>query len=342
MVGPGRDQNVKGNVKRDTIKRDTVKSVPVVDLASPRAGAELDQALRALGFVQLAGHGITSSGELWDAMDELFARPLAQKQRWSCDDPLANRGYRRRGSEALAYSLGQDGLPPDLFESFNVRHDQRTTDDPLMAASIWPDEVPSFRPAAEAYLSEVQALAHRLDWLLGSVVGIRDLAERSTNGPDAMACIRYQHQPDERKPLDRQARMGAHSDYTSFTILCADRVPGLQILTADGWFDVVPDDDNLLLNVGDLLAIWTNNAWPSTIHRVPLVGGGLDPTLRRSVAYFHYPDLDVVVEPLTSFVDGEKPAYEAVTVGNHLRTRLVGPKLKQRSEGTTTLGTREI
>lgn len=321
-------------------------TIPIVDLDRGDAADGLDDALARFGFVQLVGHHITADTALWPAMDRLFALPLETKLGWVCDEPLANRGYRRRGSEALAYSLGEDDLPPDLFESFNLRPPGRTAGnlsaDPLMAEPLWPTEASDFVDAAGAYLDQMVALAARLDRLIGAIIGIPDLDHRSGNGPDAMACIRYQRGDDEHQPRHRQSRMGAHSDYTSFTILAADRVPGLEILTAEGWLGVVPAPGALLLNVGDLLAMWTNDAWPSTIHRVPLRGGGQDPPLRRSVAYFHYPDLDQDVAPLSHYVGSGQPTYRPTTVGDHLRAKLAGPKVGRRSTGATTLGARSI
>ncbi len=316
-------------------------TIQTVDLSQRDASSQLDAALRADGFAKLVGHGVISGPQLWKAMDELFAQPTDVKLRWVSDDPLANRGYRARGSESLAYSLGQADLPPDLFESFNVRHDNRAGDEPLLAPSVWPSEVPSFRIAAEVYLKEMTSLARRLDELIGSLLGLPELEEQSIAGPDAMACLRYQSSQDERSPAPNQARMGAHSDYTSFTILNADPVAGLEILKKTGWIPVAPDPGSLLLNVGDLAAIWTNDAWPSTVHRVPLRGDGTDPPLRRSVAYFHYPNLNTLIEPLESFVNGG-PHYQPVTVRDHLSAKLVGPKIGRESEGAVTLGDRSL
>ena len=132
--------------------------------------------------------------------------------------------------------------------------------------------------------------------MLGEVLGLPELAARSVNGPDMLACIDYRPGPDgSESVVDGQLRMGAHSDYTTYTLLLADPVPGLQIVGSDGaWIDVIPAAGNLLMNVGDLLAIWTNDAWPSTLHRVvPMALGAAE--RRRSVAWFHYPDPDVVV-----------------------------------------------
>jgi isopenicillin N synthase-like dioxygenase len=190
------------------------------------------------------------------------------------------------------------------------------------------------------------ALSGQLDAIFGEIIGLPDLPERSTAGPDTMACIRYERRSDEATPQPGQKRMGAHSDYTTFTILRADPVPGLEILTsktdpAERWKSVIPDPGALLLNVGDLLAIWTDDAWPSTVHRVPLRGDGTDPALRRSVAYFHYPDLDVTVEPLDAFRRPET-RYTPVTVAEHLAARLIGPKHHAPSIGTSTVGNRTL
>ncbi len=322
-------------------------AIDTVDLTDPSAPDRLDRALRKDGFVQLVGHGLADdvADALWVGMDEFFALPSALKRSCVVDDAAANRGYRHRGSEALSYSLGE-ASPPDLFESFNAGHDERVAGHRLIQATPWPASAPYFVAGARQYLTAMAELSARLDAIIGPIIGIADLAEQSGSGPDTMACIRYERRSDEMNPQPGQKRMGAHSDYTSFTILRADPVPGLEILAAsDGpgshWKAVVPDPGALLLNVGDLLAIWTDDAWPSTVHRVPLRGDGTDPPLRRSVAYFHYPDLDVTVAPLGAY-RGDDTRYRPVTVADHLGARLVGPKQHAPSAGTSTIGTRQL
>jgi len=325
----------------------TMHAIDTVDLTDSDAPDRLDAALRKDGFVQLVGHGLADdvADGLWSGMDEFFALPNDVKSAHVVDDAAANRGYRQRGSEALSYSLGE-ASPPDLFESFNSGHDDRAGTDRLIQPTPWPDAAPHFVAATHRYLAAMAAMSARLDSVFGDIVGLADLADRSTSGPDTMACIRYERRSDEASPQPGQKRMGAHSDYTTFTILRADPVPGLEILAggtdaATRWKSVVPDPGALLLNVGDLLAIWTNDAWPSTVHRVPLRGDGTDPALRRSVAYFHYPDLDVTVEPLDGFRHADS-RYSPVTVAEHLEARLVGPKQHAPSTGTSTIGNRQL
>ena len=120
------------------LPRDTcVMQLHTVDLNHDDADLQLDTALRAHGFVQLIGHGIDSeaSDRLRVGIDSFFELPLATKQRYVIEDPLANRGYRGRGSESLAFALGQTS-PPDLFESFNFGHPGRHRP-PLIAPTPW-------------------------------------------------------------------------------------------------------------------------------------------------------------------------------------------------------------
>lgn len=321
-----------------------VYPIVTVDLESPSIGAKLEAAFEETGFVQLVGHGLDAStrSAFRKASDVFFALDLDAKLHYVVSDAAANRGYRAKGSEALSYSLGE-ASPPDLFESFN------SAPDPVVAHQLcqptpWPDaDAAGFSTAAMASFSAMRTLAWELDELIGAELGIERLRSHSTTGPDMLASINYRPGPDgSESRVDGQQRMGAHSDYTTFTILDADPVRGLQIVSPDGtWVDVVPEPHAMLVNVGDLLAMWTNDRWPSTLHRVvPMAGGGAP--VRRSVAYFHYPDLDVVVAPLPDEVHraGGSPHYEPVTVESHLLSKLTAPKVHEPSTGTSTVAGR--
>lgn len=321
-----------------------MNAVPIVDLAADDPGEQLVAGLAACGFVELINHDsdVEAALELRAACDAFFALPRAAKAATVHPRPEANRGWRAKGSEALSYSLGE-ASPPDLFESFNCGFDERADDSGLKELTPWPDEVPSLQPAAVRWLDEMQAMSYRLDTLLAPALGT-DFAPRSANGPDTMACIDYRPGPDGREhSVDGQQRMGAHSDYTLFSILLADPVAGLQIVGADGaWVDVIPKPGSLLLNVGDLLAMCTNDQWPSTLHRVVPIAAGAAP-VRRTLAYFHYPNLDVEVAPLDGFVSVDRPArYSPVSVEQHLLGKLIAPKVHKPATGASTAAGRPI
>ena len=85
------------------------------------AGA-FDHAARTVGFFSITGHGVDPAliGSMPRVTGAFFDRPVEEKMRYFVDDRSANRGYAPKGSEALAYSLGEHDLPTDLFEAFNV------------------------------------------------------------------------------------------------------------------------------------------------------------------------------------------------------------------------------
>ena len=103
---------------------------------------------------------------------------------------------------------------------------------------------------------------------------------------------------------------------------------------------MIPAAGNLLMNVGDLLAIWTNDAWPSTLHRVvPMALGAAE--RRRSVAWFHYPDPDVVVTPLPAFVGDGASRYGATRVDDHVQGNSA-PEDRRGSTSASTIADRPV
>jgi isopenicillin N synthase-like dioxygenase len=163
--------------------------------------------------------------------------------------------------------------------------------------------------------------------------------DRSTT---TMRAIRYEHRPGDSVPLAGQQRMGAHTDYGIVTVLYAEPVAGLQIVAPDGnWLDVIPADDALVVNLGDLTAQWTNDQWRSTVHRVvpPTAVGG--PAVRRSAAFFLDGNWDALIECLpTCTSTTDPPRYPPVTAGEHLMAKLMGPRLLRASDAIDTSGDR--
>ncbi|MEL6985769.1 MAG: 2OG-Fe(II) oxygenase family protein, partial [Actinomycetota bacterium] len=87
---------------------------------------------------------------------------------------------------------------------------------------------------------------------------------------------------------------------------------------AGAWLPVEPEPGALVVNVGDLLAQWTNDRYTSTRHRVIGVPG----RSRHSVACFFDLDHDAPIECLSTCVSADNPArYEPTTAGRHLLQR---------------------
>ena len=93
-----------------------------------------------------------------------------------------------------------------------------------------------------------------------------------------------------------QQRAGAHTDYGSLTILLPQpRSFGLQIFQNRKWINVSPSEDCFMVNIGDLMELWTSNRWVSTLHRV--VAKSNQPR-RLSLVFFQQPDWDAQIKPI--------------------------------------------
>ncbi|WP_219924236.1 isopenicillin N synthase family dioxygenase [Nocardioides campestrisoli] len=321
-------------------------SVPTVDISpyvlggSPdectAAAAAFDRAARTVGFAQIVGHGVPT--EVTDAfagaLDSFFGQPLETKKAYRTP-PQINRGYAPPKTESLSLSLG---LAPsnrmhDFFEAFNVgaaRSDYPGVELPAddYAENVWPADLPGFRPAVSAYFDHAARVARTLTTLFADALGLpEDFFEGYTDHSlDVLRMNNYALEPGEVELDGELTGMGEHTDYGIVTVLWADQVAGLQVLGGDGgWHDVMPADGALLVNLGDLMARWTNEQWMSTLHRVkpPIVEGRVE--RRRSAAFFHDGNVDGVISTLPPCVgDGSK--YAPITVGEHINAKLAGSR----------------
>jgi isopenicillin N synthase-like dioxygenase len=290
--------------------------------------------------MQITGHDVPDEliADMLAVNDEFFALPAEVKEAL-VSPPEVNRGYSGVGAESLAYSLGVEA-PPDIFESFNIGRDDVDESDPavmaerhrFLAPNRWPDEaLPSMRERLNRYYLAVADLARTVTRIFAVALDMPEefFVERCGHAIEVMRLIRYERQPGSPDPVEGQQRMGAHTDYGIVTVLHADQVEGLEIVGPDGdWWPVVPAAGAFVINLGDLLAEWTNDRWRSTIHRVappPAQVGG--PALRRSAAFFLDGDYDMVVECLpTCWSEDDPPRYAPVTGGDHLLQKLAGSR----------------
>lgn len=115
---------------------------------------------------------------------------------------------------------------------------------------------------------------------------------------------------------------GAHTDYGSLTILLQDSVGGLQVRNRRReWVDAVPRANSFVINLGDLMARWSNDQWVSTLHRVvqPPSAAAAPPKRRQSIAFFHNLNADAVVECIPTCTDANNPPkYPPITAWDML------------------------
>ena len=100
---------------------------------------------------------------------------------------------------------------------------------------------------------------------------------------------------------------------------------GLEILTREGrWEEVPPIPGAFVINIGDMLSMWTNNHWISTYHRVAgFDADGMATKSRLSIPLFYNPNGNVRVECLpTCLQPGEAPLHAPVSAGEYLMAKI--------------------
>jgi isopenicillin N synthase-like dioxygenase len=108
--------------------------------------------------------------------------------------------------------------------------------------------------------------------------------------------LKLNHYPPQPPP-ERESEIGVvgHSDFGGFTILWQDDNGGLEVQSKNGdWVGAPPIPDTFVINLGNVMQIWTNGRFSSTPHRV-INRSGND---RYSVPLFVNPSYDVPITPL--------------------------------------------
>lgn len=150
--------------------------------------------------------------------------------------------------------------------------------------------------------------------------GIQDfnakvLAEFCKDPIASARLLHYPPHPDTEDPSLVGA--GAHTDFGAITLLLQDGNSGLQVLRQDTneWLDVVPRSDAYVVNVGDMLDVWTSGLYKSTIHRVINTSGAE----RYSIPFFFDGNPDCRIESLANSVGDVKG--KSFTVEEHMLSR---------------------
>ena len=332
----------------------TLMTVPIIDIAPYRDGAQsdkravarkIDEACRDMGFLIINGHGVPPDliASVDAASRAFFDLPLEEKMQVVRPAPDVTRGYIPLEGESVARSRGDDA-PEDLNESFMIGpvdagHDGYYGGPAAgkhFAPNLWPERPEALREVYTAYFRTLSTLVRTLMRLFAIAL---DQPETFFDAKidKHISRLRVRNYPAPLiAPKPGQFRAGPHSDYGSLTILKTEDKPGgLQAYNKAGvWVDVPVMPGCFVVNLGELMARWTNDRWVSTLHRVvnppeDVVAG----SRRQSLVFFHNPNYDAVIECIPSCQSADHPPqYPVTTSGEHLRSQFVRT---QTQEGVT-------
>jgi isopenicillin N synthase-like dioxygenase len=304
----------------------TQAQIPLIEFGPFRQGAagdkrrvaeDIARACETIGFLYLHGHGVPQAeiDATFEAARRFFAFPLEVRMQ----EDLLCTAERTRGYMPLGARRYPGTGAPDLMEAFKVQV-ELSADDPDIRAgdrihqvNRWPEDRPEFRATVLDYFDEMTRLSHDLLRAFALALDLEEafFLDYYRKPLTQLSLIHYPPRP----PLSADDEYGVrpHADATSFTILAQDAVGGLEVLSPRGeWIRVAPIPGTFVINIGDMMARWTNDRFASTQHRV-YNRSGLE---RYSLPFFGIPDFDAVVECLPSCQGpGHPPKYEPVHVG---------------------------
>ena len=306
--------------------------VPVIDIgplygSDEPAALAVAQAIRSAavetGFFYVGGHGV--SGDLIDAVHMaakyFFCLPEATRQAIRVTEGSAHRGY-----VPFAQTRQPGTARADMKESFNVAfpftpdHPAMASGHPLVGLNQWPAGEGRWRGVVERYYAGVFELGQRVLGGIALSLGLdRDFFRERYRYP--LVRTRLLHYPSTEVG-GVPSGAAEHTDYGAITILWQDDVGGLQVKNRDGlWIDAPYIEGSFVINIGDMLEIWSNDLFVSTPHRVVNTSG----RQRFSIATFYDPDFDVRVECLPNCASASNPPrHEPLLAGEYITARYDG------------------
>jgi len=330
----------------ETSTRHARATLPVIDIApflnggsaAERAAVarELRRVCIDIGFFYLVGHGI-GAAELDEALArgrDFFRLPLEEKEKLRFNAarfgyfPLGGANdYGKAGDLKERFSLTREAIPGEPEEG-NFGAGQ----------SVWPDEavLPGFRAFFTAHISKrvelTRALARVFALSLDLPQDYFDAAFRH------LGCVlMFNYYPKIALPAadEDPARwsFSPHTDYGAFTLLLQDALGGLQVRNSAGaWIDATPLPGSFVVNIGDMFAMWTNDLYKSSLHRVM---NGSDAE-RISLALFTYPQGRTEIACLPSCMSGDNPPRYAPVEADSYKRALVEHAARAGKPGLST------
>ena len=319
--------------------------VPIIDIGAALAGdaaarrtvaAAIGAAGSTSGFFVVTGHGVPADlvARMEQVSLDFFSLPTEVKEQYATTpgDPTIRGWYG-----TPSYVSGSEDLDtaPDLCELYTacrlgepgVATQASLGDDydVWSRPNQWPAEVPAFRTTWLEYYEVLEALAAEIMRFFALALHL-DEGFFDDKIDDHITNLVVNHYPPVvGEPEPGQWRKGPHSDWGTLTVLYQDGTGGLEVFDRDEdesmTVPVVPG--SFVVNVGDLMEVWTNDRWRSSKHRVPVPSAEARSTARVSIPYFHQPNWSVEVACLASCLDdGETPRHAPVTSGDYLLQKI--------------------
>lgn len=285
----------------------------------------LGDAFSQIGFVIVKNHGVSEElrQELFDISKKIFEQPSDVKKQYEDMQNGGQRGYISKGRETA-----KGEKVPDLKEFWHIG--QEVVDEPALKAeypdNIWMNEVPDLQTVGMRVYRTFEQTGRNL---LKAIALYLDLEEnyfdnKIHNGNSVLRLLHYFPVTNMDEIEEGAVRAAAHGDINLITLLMGGSAKGLQAKNSAGeWVDISPQENEIVINIGDMLHRHTNGRLKSTIHRVINLDKESMRHPRYSAPFFLHPRGDMDLSCLANCVSEAQPkGYEDISAGDFLRERI--------------------
>lgn len=280
----------------------------------------IGNAYEDIGFVALEGHFLDKDlvDELYTQVRDFFSLPYETKSKYEIQGLAGQRGYTSFGKEhAKGRTTG------DLKEFFHFGQHEPPANGEEHPDNVLVDESPAFNAVGQKTFALLEKTGCFVLRALAIHLGLDELYFDPfvKGGNSILRAIHYPPITEEPKNAERAA---AHGDINLITLLMGAQGRGLQVQNHRGeWIDAIAEEDELVINVGDMLSRHTNNKLKSTIHRVVNPPKSAWHSSRYSIPFFMHPVSNMKLDVLPHCIDDEHPKqFTDITAGEFLEERL--------------------
>ena len=316
--------------------------LPIIDLQESNeiCAQKLHDAAIQHGFFYLSGHGISSEmfDKVFEQIHNMFDLNMNDKLSMQMDINKNLNGYIPYKGSDINYNTKNK-----VQQQFDTKEFYRIDNDNSKFVNQWPSDkiLPkTFKTTLNEYRNTLLQIAFRLNKIIALSLGLNEnyFDKYFKKNIDTINLLHYF--PILSDANNNRFGVGPHCDFGMFTLLMIENKDkengdgnGLQILiNRNGsleydydendnlWVDIEPKDYTFIVNIADVLAVFSNDYYKSTYHRV-LTTKEID---RYSITFFFDPSYDSTIECIPEHIINTRTECKHLSVlfSEHLDNKL--------------------
>jgi len=302
------------------VARQKSKMIPVINIKNLHSNETLralDSACRNWGAFQVIDHGIDNKTlkALHNAMHVFFKQSGERKQLVS----------RNKDNPWGFYDRELTKNTQDWKEIYDYG-----PADNVVKVPQWPNDLPEFQLAVIDAYEAFETLSFKILAAISANLGVAPQQLAGHFLPSHSSFLRLNYYPlcpapenpkDTSTPTNGHLGVNQHTDAGCITLLMQDKQPGLEIFKDNRWHLMEAREDALLIHLGDIVQVWSNDRYKAPLHRVR----ANQKNARFSAPFFFNPEYTTDYAPLPSMIDtANPPRYHTINWGEFRDQRANG------------------